>query len=219
MAGGGGAWKVAYADFVTAMMAFFMVMWITSQSTKVKEAVSHYFSDPFGAIDGNGKSGGYETSGPLLNMDPGSRFNVKPTVIREYNSKQLELGTIVYFEPGSAELNKESQAALDALVPYLDGRAFVIDVRGHASQESAAVKDSPFRDIWTLSCARCITVQRYLEDWEIPAERIRLHQAGLYEPVESTKRGKRLHEDDRVEVFVPREVVEERNQDVVSDGV
>ncbi len=38
MAGkGGGAWKVAYADFVTAMMAFFMVMWLTSQKPAVKE--------------------------------------------------------------------------------------------------------------------------------------------------------------------------------------
>ena len=36
MAGSGGAWKVAYADFVTAMMAFFLVMWITAQSQKVK---------------------------------------------------------------------------------------------------------------------------------------------------------------------------------------
>ena len=49
MAGkGGGAWKVAYADFVTAMMAFFLVMWIVSQDKKVKEAVAHYFMDPMG---------------------------------------------------------------------------------------------------------------------------------------------------------------------------
>jgi len=47
MAGkGGGQWKVAYADFVTAMMAFFMVMWITAQSDKVKQAVAHYFNYP-----------------------------------------------------------------------------------------------------------------------------------------------------------------------------
>ena len=39
MAGKGGAWKVAYADFATAMMAFFLVMWITTQSKPVKEAV------------------------------------------------------------------------------------------------------------------------------------------------------------------------------------
>lgn len=49
MAGkGGGAWKVAYADFVTAMMAFFLVMWIVGQDKKVKEAVAHYFMDPMG---------------------------------------------------------------------------------------------------------------------------------------------------------------------------
>jgi chemotaxis protein MotB len=42
----GGAWKVAYADFVTAMMAFFLVMWLTSQSKAVKAAVAGYFRDP-----------------------------------------------------------------------------------------------------------------------------------------------------------------------------
>jgi chemotaxis protein MotB len=48
MAGhGGGAWKVAYADFVTAMMAFFMVMWIVGQSKPVKQAVAQYFKDPW----------------------------------------------------------------------------------------------------------------------------------------------------------------------------
>lgn len=48
MAGkGGGAWKVAYADFVTAMMAFFLVMWICGQDQSIKRAVSFYFNDPF----------------------------------------------------------------------------------------------------------------------------------------------------------------------------
>ncbi len=42
----GGAWKVAYADFVTAMMAFFLVMWLVAQSNAVKAAVSGYFKDP-----------------------------------------------------------------------------------------------------------------------------------------------------------------------------
>jgi chemotaxis protein MotB len=46
----GGAWKVAYADFVTAMMAFFLVMWLVSQSKPVKQAVAGYFRDP-GAFD------------------------------------------------------------------------------------------------------------------------------------------------------------------------
>ena len=42
----GGAWKVAYADFVTAMMAFFLVMWLVAQSNAVKAAVAGYFRDP-----------------------------------------------------------------------------------------------------------------------------------------------------------------------------
>ncbi len=50
--GGGGAWKVAYADFVTAMMAFFLVMWIAGQDQKIRRSVSDYFSDPMGSPDG-----------------------------------------------------------------------------------------------------------------------------------------------------------------------
>ena len=42
----GGAWKVAYADFVTAMMALFIVLWVLSQSEEVKQAVASYFQDP-----------------------------------------------------------------------------------------------------------------------------------------------------------------------------
>ena len=42
----GGAWKVAYADFVTAMMALFMVLWITAQDPKVLKATADYFRNP-----------------------------------------------------------------------------------------------------------------------------------------------------------------------------
>jgi chemotaxis protein MotB len=45
--GGGGAWKVAYADFVTAMMALFMVLWISAQDKKILIATSKYFQSPF----------------------------------------------------------------------------------------------------------------------------------------------------------------------------
>jgi len=45
--GGGGAWKVAYADFVTAMMALFMVLWISAQDKKILIATSKYFQNPF----------------------------------------------------------------------------------------------------------------------------------------------------------------------------
>ena len=45
--GGGGAWKVAYADFVTAMMALFMVLWISAQDKEILIATSQYFQNPF----------------------------------------------------------------------------------------------------------------------------------------------------------------------------
>jgi chemotaxis protein MotB len=42
----GGSWKVAFADFMTAMMAFFLVMWLVNSSEEVKKSVSEYFSTP-----------------------------------------------------------------------------------------------------------------------------------------------------------------------------
>ena len=50
----GGAWKVAYADFVTAMMAFFLVLWIVGQSDAVKQGVGGYFRDPVKSAKGEG---------------------------------------------------------------------------------------------------------------------------------------------------------------------
>ncbi|MCI0535294.1 MAG: OmpA family protein [Verrucomicrobiales bacterium] len=46
----GGAWKVAYADFVTAMMALFLVLWLASQDEKIKEAVERSFRNPFASV-------------------------------------------------------------------------------------------------------------------------------------------------------------------------
>jgi chemotaxis protein MotB len=66
----GGAWKVAYADFVTAMMAFFLVMWIVGQSKAVKAGVAGYFRNP-SVLSGDGATGvlpghksGLEAQGP-----------------------------------------------------------------------------------------------------------------------------------------------------------
>ena len=55
----GGAWKVAYADFVTAMMALFIVLWLLNSSKQIREAVGGYFKDPTGTskLVGSGKTG------------------------------------------------------------------------------------------------------------------------------------------------------------------
>ena len=66
----GGAWKVAYADFVTALMAFFLVMWLVGQSSAVKKAVAAYFKDPgvFEATKGALLEGGQGG----IHLDPAS---------------------------------------------------------------------------------------------------------------------------------------------------
>ena len=58
----GGAWKVAYADFVTAMMALFMVLWLTSQDQRIKEAVQRAFRNPFSSVT-------KESTGVIPNKD------------------------------------------------------------------------------------------------------------------------------------------------------
>ena len=55
----GGAWKVAYADFVTAMMALFIVLWLLNSSEKIRKAISAYFQDP----SGSGQHSGSATTG------------------------------------------------------------------------------------------------------------------------------------------------------------
>lgn len=52
----GGSWKVAYADFVTSMMAFFLVMWLIAQSETVRESVAGYFQNPTGFKKGGDQS-------------------------------------------------------------------------------------------------------------------------------------------------------------------
>ena len=71
----GGSWKVAYADFVTAMMAFFMVMWILGMDDKTKQAIEGYFSNPVGYKKGYGAG-----ASPLSNGS--SPSNVQKTPLR-----------------------------------------------------------------------------------------------------------------------------------------
>ena len=54
----GGAWKIAYADFVTAMMAFFLLMWLLGSTTEGdKKGIADYFAAPLKVALLNGGSG------------------------------------------------------------------------------------------------------------------------------------------------------------------
>jgi chemotaxis protein MotB len=73
----GGAWKVAYADFVTAMMAFFLVMWIVGQSNPMKAGLARYFRDPGAFTSGRGDATG------LLPGAPNGMQQASPTPSEE----------------------------------------------------------------------------------------------------------------------------------------
>lgn len=86
----GGAWKVAYADFVTAMMALFIVLWILSASEEVKEKVAGYFQDPLG----------YKTGGGVSVIDlgkgkgKGKNDNPPPSEMTEEQKRELEMNRL-----------------------------------------------------------------------------------------------------------------------------
>jgi chemotaxis protein MotB len=73
-----GSWKVAYADFVTALMALFIVLWMMNTSTRVKESVSGYFRDPRGYTQKRGA--GEANSGESLRVDRTTVDNIRRQV-------------------------------------------------------------------------------------------------------------------------------------------
>ncbi len=97
----GGAWKVAYADFVTAMMALFIVLWIVGQSKQVKDYVAQYFKDP-GAFMENTKGGGaFEKS----DMSVGER--VSEEFLKRQQEKMKDVAEKIVQEMGKTEKLKE----------------------------------------------------------------------------------------------------------------
>ena len=66
----GGAWKVAFADFMTSMMALFLVLWLITQSSEVRSAIAGYFQDPLGRAHEFGSSVVAGSGAPLLPAAP-----------------------------------------------------------------------------------------------------------------------------------------------------
>ena len=229
MAKKGGAWKVAYADFVTAMMAFFLVMWITAQSKEVKESVSSYFEDPLGSSDhsrlnadegatgaatvGPVPNGGLHTRG-LAEADPnsaqspdGDNLSInKPKKLRIFERSDLSysIGTMVLFDETTEGLNDAARAQLDTIIPALRGKPNKIEIRGHSSRKPLP-EGSKYRDGWELSYARCTTVMDYMAERGIDRNRFRLSQEGPSTPY-SLRRDKKWQElNSRVQVFAINE--------------
>jgi len=229
MAGkGGGAWKVAYADFVTAMMAFFMVMWITAQNKAVKESIAQYFQNPLGTvsearatsvhgIEGASAAAEFEgrQAGPngtdmpgvgdAVDSVDGEVANGLPLTLRIFErlDRTRDVGTMVLFADWSAELDAEARKQLRALVPQLIGKPNKIELRGHADLFAAAEK--PDADVWGLCLARCQSVMKFLVELGIEPSRIRLSQDGTHEPYSKDERLRFRRLNSRVEVFAVSE--------------
>ena len=135
----GGAWKVAYADFVTAMMSLFIVLWLMGSSEKVKKAVAGYFNDPKGTANllgttmtGDGISVTTKTS-DMKKLKEKLEEEIKAKKELEKLSKQIEItitseglrieliegknGT--FYEIGSAKLSASGQVLLALLAAEL----------------------------------------------------------------------------------------------------
>ena len=237
MAGkGGGAWKVAYADFVTAMMAFFLVMWITAQNTKVKQAIAHYFnqdSEPpkrplRGPRDESNEPPKFilQPVMPSLTVDPRDPESRVPRVLTIRESDLTSMAMVVYFQEGSAELDDDARRRLRRMLPWIIGKPHKIEVRGHAPDAlppvtasrcaTAAVvggtvpqiRSSP-PDAWQLCYARCLAVRNFLEAQGISSHRLRMSQAGPHEPLTTRSEPAWQARNPRVEVFVLSEQIQD----------
>ncbi len=90
----GGAWKIAYADFVTAMMALFLVLWLTSQDEKIKEAVQRSFTNPFASLTKESSGIIPKKDTPSISQDKGGNFDssaaVELAMLRKLNEELLK---------------------------------------------------------------------------------------------------------------------------------
>jgi chemotaxis protein MotB len=233
--GGGGAWKVAYADFVTAMMAFFLVMWITAQSKPVKQAIAQYFSDPYGTLSsgggppaalpsrqrevaptkglhkttrGRGRGSVSPSAKPPAAGEAQGQDGRKPSIAVMQEGDNSSTGIVVIFAEASADLDERARARLNALVPMMLGKINKIEIRGHSTARPLP-SGSPFKDAWELSYARCVATLKFLEQAGIESERMRLSQGGPYEPQQLGDGLDRLAENARVEVKMLGEFVDD----------
>jgi chemotaxis protein MotB len=206
MAGkGGGAWKVAYADFVTAMMAFFMVMWLTAQKPEVKEAVAGYFRDPYAIFHGNetgNAAGATPTDDPKLGHNAQSQKRRLP-----HSGDDVDYKFTVVFADGSAEIDAAGKEMVRTFTPTMVGKLNRVEVRAHC-QRKPLPPDSAFKDRWDLCYARGRAIQDELVALGVDADRIRLSQAEANEPLAVNLTEDELKLNSRVDVILLPDLIE-----------
>ncbi|MGC4048714.1 MAG: flagellar motor protein MotB [Paludibaculum sp.] len=185
----GGAWKVAYADFVTAMMALFIVLWLLSSSESVKKAVGGYFLDP----TGKGKQVGSSNvgAGDVARLNRNDMHQLKDkleqamrqTPTFEKMEKQvritqgaeglridlLETQRGVFFLTGSPSPTKEGIELIQMLAAELAKLPHKVAIEGHT--DSKPFGEGEYSN-WELSSDRANAARRILTAHGIGEERI-----------------------------------------------
>jgi len=145
----GGSWKVAYADFVTAMMAFFLVMWILGLSQDTRKSIASYFNDPSGMMKSH--AGGKNPT--LVNRDSttgkASIMPSKEALLKEKKEKEdlkiakKAIEKMVENNPKFKSLKKFVDITITAeglRIELLEGRESLFFVTGSAKLEPKTVE-------------------------------------------------------------------------------
>ena len=176
----GGAWKVAYADFVTAMMALFIVLWLLSSSEKVQKAVGGYFRDPTGTAEkvGSDMQGvGENFVVTKDNMDEIKdqlektirevpdfeklKTNIDMTVTNEGLRIELtESANGTFFDSGSSKISKDGIELLSALAGELGKLPNTIAMEGHTDSKPYSAASTYTN--WELSSDRANAARRLM---------------------------------------------------------
>lgn len=177
----GGAWKVAYADFVTALMSLFIVLWLMSQSAKIKEAVAGYFNDPRGTQSLMGTTmSGTGIPVPIASTDLNA---LKDRLMQEIKAKKeleklskqilitvtqeglrielLEGKDGTFYELGSAQLSPSGQDLLALLASELKTLPNHLLIEGHT--DSKQYSGQAGYTNWELSADRANAARRLLQ--------------------------------------------------------
>jgi len=177
----GGAWKVAYADFVTAMMSLFIVLWLMNTSEKVRQAVAGYFNDPRGKSTqtGTDQSGSSENLALTEKNIPELKKKIEEA-IRQMNDLKtlqnqiqititpeglrielLETKDGTFFDTGSATLNKNGRELLVMIAGQLGGIPNRVSIEGHTDARPYAAANGYGN--WDLSTDRANAARRVME--------------------------------------------------------
>ncbi len=177
----GGAWKVAYADFVTAMMALFIVLWLLNTSKPVKEAVAGYFKDPAGTANkmGSTKVGTAEALSITKDDMPKLREELEKAISKVPDLDKLksqiemtitpeglriellETETGTFFEVGNSSPSEKGKELLSLLANELGKLPNHLSIEGHTDSKPYA--GSGDYGNWELSADRANAARRLMQ--------------------------------------------------------